>query len=206
MMSLDDSKSMRDSGCVDIALQSLVLITKSLEKLEAGELSVVGFGEESRIIHRFEEPLTREAGSTIIQSFTFNQDKTNVKDMLTHTFQVLEEARSQSRSKEDVWQLQLILSDGICDEHDSVASLVSHAADMRIMCVFIVLDTRIERDSIVKMATVEYTQNERGESELKMKRYMDSFPFEYYIVLRDINGLPLVLAETLRQYLSYVNT
>lgn len=204
MMSIDDSKSMKDSGCTDIAIQSLVLITKSLQLLEAGDLSVVGFGETSNVIHAFGTQLNETAGISIIKNLTFNQNKTRVKEMLHHAFNVLETARQNSRSK-DVWQLQLILSDGICDDHKSVTSLVTLAAEKRIMTVFIVLDTRKERDSIAKMATVSYATGKDGESILKMEKYMDTFPFEYYIILRDITGLPQVLAETLRQYFSFVN-
>lgn len=32
------------------------------------------------------------------------------------------------------------------------------------------------------------------------ERYMDTFPFPYYIVLRDIAALPMTLADLLRQW------
>jgi midasin len=32
------------------------------------------------------------------------------------------------------------------------------------------------------------------------KRYMDDFPFEYYLIVRDVAELSSILADVLRQY------
>ena len=34
-----------------------------------------------------------------------------------------------------------------------------------------------------------------------LRKYMDSFPFPYYLLLRDINALPNFLAATLKQWI-----
>jgi midasin len=57
------------------------------------------------------------------------------------------------------------------------------------------------RNSILSMSSVSYTTNAAtGKLELKMERYLDSFPFEYFVVVRDVDALPDVLAATLRQW------
>lgn len=57
------------------------------------------------------------------------------------------------------------------------------------------------RNSILSMSSVSYTTNPAtGKLELKMERYLDSFPFEYFVVVRDVDALPDVLAATLRQW------
>jgi midasin (ATPase involved in ribosome maturation) len=204
MLSIDDSKSMKESGCDALAFQSVALISKALTQLEAGEISVVGFGQDSSLIHDFSNPFTDDSGVNVVQNLKFDQDKTDVLKMLKASLGTLERART-SRNQ-DLWQLLLILSDGICDDHAAIKSLVAHAAQMQIMIVFMVLDTRQERDSITKMSTVSYDMTSPdGIPKLQMSRYLSSFPFEYYIILRDINALPTVLAETLRQYFSFVN-
>jgi midasin len=38
----------------------------------------------------------------------------------------------------------------------------------------------------------------------EIKSYMDSFPFPFYIILRDINSLPMVLSDALRQWFELV--
>lgn len=60
------------------------------------------------------------------------------------------------------------------------------------------------RPSILSMQTVEY-KNVGGEMQLEMTRYLDTFPFEYYVVLRDVEALPGVLSDTLRQWMARVS-
>jgi midasin len=39
-----------------------------------------------------------------------------------------------------------------------------------------------------------------GKLEMQVDRYLDSFPFEYFVVLRAVEALPEVLSETLKQF------
>jgi len=39
---------------------------------------------------------------------------------------------------------------------------------------------------------------------VKMERYLDTFPFQYYLVVSDVKELPGVLATLLRQWFSEV--
>jgi len=41
--------------------------------------------------------------------------------------------------------------------------------------------------------------------EVKMERYLDLFPFEYYVVLRDVETLPEILSETLKQFFERIS-
>lgn len=56
------------------------------------------------------------------------------------------------------------------------------------------------RHSILSMNSVSYSPGADGRLELKMERYLDTFPFEHYVVVRDVEALPDVLAATLRQW------
>ena len=55
------------------------------------------------------------------------------------------------------------------------------------------------------MNSVSYVRGKDGNLELQMERYMDAFPFDYYVVLRDVESLPDVLSETLRQFFERVS-
>jgi midasin len=44
-----------------------------------------------------------------------------------------------------------------------------------------------------------------GRPDFVMTRYLDTFPFEFYVVLRDVEALPGVLADTLRQWMARVS-
>ncbi|CAG8763517.1 5077_t:CDS:1, partial [Dentiscutata heterogama] len=99
--------------------------------------------------------------------------------------------------KKELWQLQLIISDGVCEDHETLKSLVRKATEAQIMVVFIIVDKKSEKDSIISMNHVKY-KSVNGLMTLSMERYLNTFPFEYYVVLRDINALPEILADTLR--------
>ena len=43
-----------------------------------------------------------------------------------------------------------------------------------------------------------------GEMKLKMKKYLEGFPFAYYLVVRDVRELPAVLAMALKQWFAEV--
>lgn len=38
------------------------------------------------------------------------------------------------------------------------------------------------------------------DGELKLERYFNSFPFEHFVLLRDVEGLPAAISSILRQY------
>jgi midasin len=41
--------------------------------------------------------------------------------------------------------------------------------------------------------------------ELQHQKYLDSFPFDYYVVLRNVESLPDILAETLKQFFEKIS-
>ncbi|KAJ3293693.1 AAA ATPase midasin [Borealophlyctis nickersoniae] len=208
MIAIDDSRSMAESRSVQLAYESLALITKALSQLEAGDVSVVSFGEQVQLLHPFERPFSDEAGADVIRRFTFTQDRTHVLHMMESTMGILEHARASTSStgSGDLWQLQLVISDGICEDHDRVRAVVRRAAEMRIMVVFLVLDGgKTKRDSISQMTNVTYgTDPITGKATLQMRKYMDTFPFDYYVLVKDVGTLPEVLSDTLRQYFMFV--
>ncbi|KAJ3030565.1 UNVERIFIED_CONTAM: AAA ATPase midasin [Siphonaria sp. JEL0065] len=200
MISIDDSKSMAESKSIELAFESLSLISKALTQLEVGEISVVSFGEDVRLLHPFDKPFSDEAGAEVIHDFTFNQDGTHVRKMMETTMDIMKTARQSSQGSAELWQLQIIISDGILEDHAAVRALVRQAANARIMVVFVILDKRGDRDSILRMTNVTYSS-----AGLQMTRYMDTFPFDFYVVLNRIEDLPEVLSDTLRQYFMFVS-
>ncbi|KAI8917537.1 hypothetical protein DFJ77DRAFT_488317 [Powellomyces hirtus] len=209
MIAIDDSRSMAESRSVQLAYESLAVITKALTQLEAGDVSVLSFGDDIKLLHPFDRPFSDEAGADVIRRFTFGQDRTRVREMMDTAMSILEHARTTATvgPASDLWQLQLVLSDGICEDHELVRSLVRRAAEQRIMVVFIVLDNRgDEKNSITQMQNITYgTDPKTGVLTLQRNRYMDTFPFDYYVVVKDVTRLPEVLADTLRQYFMFVS-
>lgn len=205
MISVDDSKSMSESHSVQLAYEALSLISKALSQLEVGDISITSFGERVRLLHPFDQPFTAESGASVIQQFTFAQQKTYVKNLIETSIGLFESARHTSGpGNAELWQLQLILSDGICEDHDTLRALVRNALDQQIMMIFIVVDNKPEKDSILNMTNVKYTIKD-GKYGIQMNPYLETFPFQYFMVLRDINSLPEALSDALRQYFSFVS-
>ncbi|KAJ3407311.1 hypothetical protein HDV05_005496 [Chytridiales sp. JEL 0842] len=206
LLSIDDSKSMAESKSTDLAFESLALLSKALTLLEVGEMGVVCFGEKVDLVHAFNDPFSDESGNKMVDCFTFAQQKTDIRLLMDQANELLKNARmSASSGPTDLWQLHVIVSDGIMDDHNTIRDLVRQAIQERILIVFVVLDQRAERDSIMQMTNVTYRVDPKsGKSKLELSQYMETFPFEYYIVLKDIKELPSVLADTLRQYFMFV--
>ncbi|WVN89377.1 uncharacterized protein L203_104600 [Cryptococcus depauperatus CBS 7841] len=219
MLSLDDSRSMSESHSIDLAYQTLALVAQAMNKLEVGQISIAKFGESVDILHPFKEGgFTDSDGAKVMSSFKFDQQKTDVASLVERTLGYLSEARhgpAMHTSAPDLWQLQIIISDGVCQDHGRLRRLLRKAVEERVMVVFIIVDSlqtqpssstasSDTRPSILSMQTVEY-KNVNGEMKLEMQRYLDTFPFEFYVVLRDVEALPGVLADTLRQWMTRVS-
>ncbi|KAJ2054191.1 AAA ATPase midasin [Coemansia sp. RSA 2337] len=217
MVALDNSKSMAQSPqAVELAYETLALVTTALNQLEVGQLSVVSFGESVSLLHPFDRPFDADAGARVLSRLTFADDRTDVVQLMDASLRLYEVAATGSA---DLWRLQLVISDGVCQDHPRLLRQVRAAMEQRIMTVFIVLDRSAlaatdtadsvstvdpEKDSIMNTQHVSFVKGPDGKMEMRVERYLDTFPFKFYVVLRNIHGLPAVLAETLRQYFSLV--
>lgn len=204
MLAVDDSKSMGESGSGQLAFETLALVSKSLSMLEVGEICIVGFGNEVHVAHEFEKTFSSEAGAQILQHFGFQQTKTNVRTLVADSITLFREARRKSfYAGTELWQLELIISDGVCEDHDTIRRLVRQAQEERIMIVFVVVDA-LKGESIMDMSQAVFEPDATGETKLKIKRYLDGFPFPYYLVVGDVRELPGALAQALRQWFAEV--
>ncbi|CUM68425.1 uncharacterized protein PRCAT00006148001 [Priceomyces carsonii] len=202
MIAVDDSKSMSESKSTELAFHSIALVAKALTQLESGGLSIVRFGEDVKLIHPFDKPFNnQETGARVFQWFDFQQARTDVKELCAKSLRIFEDARATTNS--DLWQLQIIISDGVCENHETIQRLVRKAREEKIMLVFVVIDGINSNESIMDMSQVSYiTDEDTGSMKLKVDKYLDSFPFEFYVIVKNINELPEMLSLILRQYFS----
>ncbi len=223
---LDDSRSMAESHSIHLAYEALVLVSRALSRLEVGDIGIAKFGETVDVLHGFDQgPLTDQAAIQIMTAFTFNQNATNVLGLVETSLGVLEAAResrlTSPSSAGDLWQLEIIISDGLCQDHESLRAALRRAQEQRVLMVFIILDslhsnappnvpgsegsgTAASQNSILSMQQATY-KNVDGRMELQMQRYLDTFPFSYYVVLRDVEALPEVLSGTIRQFFERIS-
>jgi midasin len=222
MIALDDSKSMAEGGSKELAFETLALVAKALSMLESGELCVVGFGEDVKIAHPFDRPFTDDAGVEVLSHFTFEQQETDVKKLVSDGISLFQEARAKtSGSASELWQLMLVVSDAICDDADAIRRLVRKSQEEKIMIVFIVIDAGAREtaasngevggpgvrkgQSIMDMEKIDFKADANGDMRVVRYKYMaEIFPFRWWIVVRDVRELPGVLATALRQWFAEV--
>ncbi|CAI4218341.1 unnamed protein product [Parascedosporium putredinis] len=177
LLCVDDSKSMGESNSGSLALESLVMVSRSLNMLEAGQIGV---------------------------------DRTDICLLIRNTIDRFRAARLQAdRGGEDLWQLALILSDGLTQSatHDSIRRLLREAAEERIMIVFIVMDDATKRkgDSVLQLKEARFVKDVEGNSRVVIERYLDTFPFQYYLIVHHLDDLPNALSGLLRTWFAEVN-
>jgi midasin len=195
LIAVDDSKSMAESKSVQLAYEALALIAKALTQLEVGELSFMSFGESVQLLHPFDKPFVGDAGPELIRRLSFSQQRTHLDQLLDASGQFLDKQRSMHHGAEELWQLQIILSDGLCEDHEALRRRVRLAAEKRVMIVFVMIDQRDESESVLATRNVRFVNGQ-----LVIQDYMDTFPFDYFVVLRNIAGLPETLSNALRQW------
>jgi len=211
MLAVDDSKSMGESGSGSLAFETLVMVSKSLSMLEVGEICVVGFGENVNVAHDFDTPFSSDAGPKVFQYLGFEQKRTDITKLIRESIELFRTARAKaSGTPADLWQMELIISDGVCDssEHEPIRRLLREALEERIMIVFVIVDdvrNKKKGESVMDLKEAKFVKNEEtGRSDVRIERYLDTFPFQYYLIVSDVRELPGVLATLLRQWFAEV--
>lgn len=226
LLAIDDSKSMAENGSAAMAFDTLAMVSKALTAVEVGEVGVVAFGEEVRVLHELGTPLGDEAGAGVISGFGFKQERTNVRSLVERSIELFRDARGRASGAggggADLWQLEVVVSDGICEDHEGIRRLLLKAMEERIMIIFVIVDAAATaavsggqsgqaqpQSSIVDLEKVEFVQmpgegGEAGDMKLVRTKYLDTFPFGYYLVVKDVRDLPGVLSTALRQWFSEV--
>src|SRR5690606_26541556 len=156
-------------------------------------VGVLGFGSDVFTAHDLlSTPLSsHDAGARVLQRFTFQQDRTDISLLIRETIDRFRAARLQAqRGGEDLWQLALILSDGLTQSatHDAIRRLLREAHEERIMIVFIVMDDAGKRkgDSVLQLKEARFVKDGEGNARVVIERYLDTFPFQYYLIVHNL--------------------
>lgn len=144
----------------------------------------------------------------ILQQFTFDQKKTKVSELVDFVTALMGQARSTSTANlSSTAQLLLIVSDGrglFSEGSECVHQAIRRAKQAGLFMVFVILDNPDSKDSILDIRVPIFDPTS-GKLE-GIKPYLDSFPFPFYVILRDIQTLPVVLSDALRQWFELVTS
>eukprot|EP00796_Vickermania_ingenoplastis_P012973 gene12973-8827_t len=230
MVALDDSLSMQANGAGEFSCRAVTLMAKALQQLEAGEMGVSCFGEETNFLHHLDEPFTAESGPKIFSEVSFSQTSTKLRNFLENMLNYLDDARErlygQTRSTtQELQQLLYVFSDGqITENRADIRELMVRAEQNHQMVVFVILDVKAAggsaggvapaaapltssdlkglsaSQSVLDMQLVEF----KGSTVIR-KGYMDEFPFPYYLIVRELERLPEIIADSMRQWFELLN-
>ncbi|KAK3374940.1 hypothetical protein B0H63DRAFT_549328, partial [Podospora didyma] len=212
LLCVDDSSSMGDNSSGRLALESLVMVTRALTMLEVGQVGVLGFGTDVFVAHELTEPFaSHDAGARVLQRFMFDQQSTDMIRLLRTTIDHFAAARltQGGGGGEDLWQLALILSDGLVQskDHARLRPLLREAMEQRVMVVFIVMDDAASDPNKKGQSVLELKEARFGADGIPViNRYLDSFPFPYYLIVHHLDDLPGALAALLRTWFAEVNS
>ena len=69
----------------------------------------------------------------------------------------------------------------------------------RVLVIFVIIDSQSESDSILRLQTVNYPSGR-----LHITKWMDNFPFPYYVIVKNLATLPVIMGDALRQWFEEV--
>lgn len=142
-----------------------------------------------------------------MQKFTFAQQRTRIPELMNKTTALFSKFRNEASGSmhPDVAQLMIIISDGRGINNDGVEATkksIMKAREQNIFIVFIIVDNPDNKNSILDIKQPIFGPD----NSVQIQRYMDNFPFPFYLILRDILALPTVLSDALRQWFELVTS
>lgn len=110
---------------------------------------------------------------------------------------------SRSANSSNIYQLLLIVSDGRginSGGNEHLHRAILKLKEMSIFSVFLIIDNPEHNSSILDIQLPVFEPS----GKVIMKSYIEKFPFPYYVILKDINSLPSILGEALRQWFEMI--
>jgi len=212
LLAVDNSESMKN-GAGEMALTALTTLANGMSQLDIGELGIASFGEEMKLLHPFHAPFTSGSGADVVSNFRFGDKRTRTALCVESAMAALESQNNGGSSM----QLVFIISDGRIerDSRERLRRIVREMTEKNILVIMVVVEggkngkadgeergkedktsrAKKAKDSIVNMKEVSFDNGKP-----KVKHFIDDYPFPYYMVLEDMNTLPEVLGDALKQW------
>lgn len=112
--------------------------------LEAGDLAVLSFGEDTKILHSFNDQFSENSGCKILHNLTFKQKKTRIAQMLDFASTTFEELCFTNNAPNA--KLLLIVSDGrgiFSEGETKVLQTIRRARQQGIFMVYLIVDNPV---------------------------------------------------------------
>ncbi len=165
MLAIDNSSSMGDNRCIQLAYETIATLMNAFNYLEVGQLGLLKFGEKVTQLHDLQTNFHTDDGARIISQIDFRDETTKVAEMLGVSTEVFRCAggrvnRGLVGGGGSISKLLVILSDGrgiFYEGIETVRLAIKKAMQEQIFIVFVLLETPRNKSSIfdIKMPIFE---------------------------------------------------
>ncbi|CRG95848.1 dynein-related AAA-type ATPase, putative [Plasmodium gallinaceum] len=212
LIAIDNTKSMKINNIQKMTLNAIFLVAKAFEKLNVGKIGICSFGENetissNNVVCSMTNSLNKQDFLKILNHFQFNHDTQNSFDnamlnALKICNYIFKNSHTQNNSKNQINHLMLIISDGRFNKN-SVKAEIFKCIQNNFIPVLMIIDTQLENNksqSIFNLKQTFYKNNK-----LEIVPYLNDFPFPYFVVVNDINDIPSLTCDIIRQWFQILN-
>ena len=209
-ISIDNSLSMKYNNIGYYALQSMLILIKSLQKVGIENFNINCIEENTFNLYDYNKEkifINNDKFIEILNHFNFNFQSKNsfdnsIRNFLIENIKYIENNNLINNNNNKNYNINFIISDGRFNKNN-VKGYCALAKEKGIIYVFIIIDKYgfENKESIINMKSVDY--NEKGE--IVIKNYLEDFPFQYYTVVQDIEDLPEIIKNILIKWLETFN-
>lgn len=195
-LAIDDSLSMKEKNVGFFALEALTTLMIALDKIEVGEICVSAIRNGMHVVHPFEKQLMLSAGPELVSHFDFSYSDHQSADWGLAKFmrESLDLFSKDSRHK-----ICFVVSDGRFNK-DLVRPLCLESQELGALYVYIILDFKGSKQSVVNYKSTKAVVGEDGKVKMEIKPYLEDFPFQNYIIVKEVKELSSVLVSILKEY------
>lgn len=202
MISVDASSSMTSFQADKLVHQMLAMLI-NLAKDQNGSLIRMGisaFGDSVRWVltpEQMDHLDWKGCGHQIESGLTFTDASSHIISCLSLVSDMMTALNSGEK-------IHFILTDGVLfsnqEEKRKIQQMVRrNLVSFQIMTVFLLLD---HRGSLMTMQQVSF--DEQGK--LCMQLYLDDFPSDYYVLVRDLFSLPSIIATCIARWMEMIHS
>ncbi|KAH8583660.1 MDN1 [Cryptosporidium sp. chipmunk genotype I] len=219
LMCIDNSQSMSVSNNEYMALQSLLIIIQSLQKIEVGNFGVCSFtGENIKQLIEMTSQINSNDAINMLNYFSFSEEtldshQNSIPKILEYSTNLLKDFGNSNNnsgggSNNQCHQLIIIITDGRFNK-SKVNVWINYAIQNNCIPVLVIIDNIKNNNgkdngssssSIFNMKSVNKDEN----GKMIITPYLENFPFPYYSVIQDPKKLPNILCELIKQWFELI--
>ncbi|CAK9104053.1 unnamed protein product [Durusdinium trenchii] len=214
VVAIDNSRSMKECSVGPIALQTLCVLCQALAQLEVGEYAVLAFGSASpRVLlplgsgQPHANSFNWTQAGPLLREFTFEEESVqshdrSLADMMRLSSELFDERSGPSPAR-PFSQMSIIISDGRFNKN-KVRPWVHSALARQQLPLLIIVDAEFEgaqpAGSTAKRSVFDLRAVTYESGRCQVVPYLQDFPFPYYVVVQDLQSLPAILSDVMKQW------